>query len=107
MTNEIDFYGYNDNYIHLKFGDARKMYNFTDDFKAKYPDFAREYANYWEGKTSKFRGPIPIVAYVYKHKIPVHFYYNFTDTPAKNKREIMAYLVNENSYVPDLSDITI
>lgn len=104
MTKDIDWYGTEHNYIHLKFGDARKMYNFTPAFKEKYPDFAREYENYWNGNGSKFRTPFSIVAYVYAHKLPVSFYYNFTDTPAKSKKEIMDYLVKENSYVGDLKD---
>ena len=104
MKKEIDYYGDQDNYIHLKFGRAQKMYFFTNDFLEKYPDFAREYKNYFEDRESKFENPFQIVAYVYKNKIPVHFYYNFTDTPAKNEKEIMAYLVNENSYVGNLED---
>ena len=100
---EIDWYGDTDNYIHLKFGDCRKNYHFNKDFIEKYPDFVREFASYSEGSQSKFKTPFAVVAYVYKHKIPVHFYYNFTDTPAKSEQEIMAYLVNENSYTPDLT----
>jgi hypothetical protein len=96
---QIDYYGNKDNYIHLKFGDVRKNYNFTKDFIEKYPDFTREYTSYFEMKKSKFKSPFAVVSYVYKHKIPVHFYYNFTDTPAKNEKEIMDYLVDENSYV--------
>lgn len=99
---QIDYYGDQDNYIHLKFGDTRKMYNFTKEFIAEYPLFAREYTRYFEDKSAYFKSPFQIVEYVYKNKIPVHFYYNFTDTPAKNKEEIINYLVSENSYVPDL-----
>lgn len=98
MKKEIDYYGEKDNYIHLKFGDTRKMYNFTDDFVEKYPEFSKEYQNYFENKDSKFKSPFAVVEYAYSKKIPVHFYYNFTDTPAKSKKEIMAYLVEENSY---------
>lgn len=98
----IDYYGNEDNYIHLKFGRAQKMYNFTDDFIKSYSKFAKEYSKYFLGKKSKFENPFQIVAYVYKHKIPVSFYYNYTDTPAKNEKEIMAYLVEENSYVEGL-----
>ena len=80
------------------------MYNFTPEFKEKYPDFAREYQNYWKGKKGgKFENPFQIVRYVYENKIPVHFYYNYIDTPAKSLKEIMAYLVSENSYVGDLT----
>lgn len=103
MKKEIDYYGDDINCIHLKFGHARKWFNFTNDFIAKYPDFTREYRNHFEGNKSKFENPFQIVAYVYKHKIPVSFYYNFTDTPAKNEKEIMAYLVCENSFVSDLT----
>jgi len=99
----IDWYGTEHNYIHLKFGRAKKCYNFTNEFVAEWPDFAREYQAYFMDEKSKFENPFQIVAYVYKHKIPVSFYYNFTDTPAKNEKEIMAYLVNENSFVSDLT----
>lgn len=107
MATKINYYGDKDSYIHLKFGDARKMYNFTKEFIEKYPLFAREYQKYFEGSSEKdynraFNSPFGVVEYVYKNKIPVNFYYNFTDTPAKNKAEIIDYLVSENSYVPEL-----
>lgn len=102
-TKEIDYYGDKDNYIHLKFGDVRKNYNFTKEFIAEYLDFVREFARYFKQSESKFRSPFAVVHYVYKNNIPVHFYYNFTDTPAKYKEEIMEYLVKENSYVGDLT----
>ena len=107
MKKKIDYYGDEANYIHLKFGDVRKNYNFTSDFIGKYPLFAREYATYFAGNrdeksNSQFRTPFQVVRYVYENKIPVHFYYNFTDTPAKNEEEIMAYLVRENAYLIEL-----
>lgn len=97
--NKIDYYGDEHNYIHLKFGDARKRYNFTDVFIREYPKFAKEYANYFNHEDSVFQNPFQIVSYVYNNRIPVKFYYNFTDTPAKSKNEIMNYLLNENSYL--------
>lgn len=103
MKKEINYYGEEDNYIHLKWGDVRKMYNFTKEFIEKYPSFAREYQNYFSEEKSIFKAPFAVVEYIYKNKLPVHFYYNYTDTPAKNKREIMEYLVAENSYVPELN----
>jgi hypothetical protein len=78
----IDYYGDNDNYIHAKFGDLRKMYNFTDDFKAKYPNFSKEYAAYWSGEYSVFKVPQQIIGYVKQNDLPVHFYFNYTDEPA-------------------------
>ena len=78
----IDYYGYDDNYIHAKFGDLRKMYNFTDEFRKQYPKFSDEYAKYFSGEYSVFKQPQQIVKYVDENKIPVHFYFNYTDEPA-------------------------
>lgn len=97
---QIDYYSNEADYIHLKFGDVRKQYNFTKEFIEKYPTFAKEYAKYFEfKKNAKFKNPFQIVAYAFRHKIPVHFYYNYTDTPAKSEKEIMEYLVREQSYI--------
>lgn len=94
---KIDYYGDKDNYIHLKFGDARKAYNFTEEFIAKYPDFSKGYERYWEGKQSPFQNALQVISYVYNNKIPVHFYFNFTDTPVKNRVEAVAYFIKENN----------
>lgn len=99
---EIDYYGTEDNYIHLKFGDARKHYFLTKELIAEYPIFAKEYQKYFEyDKTAQFKNPFQIVHYAYENKIPVHFYYNFTDTPAKDEEEIMKYLANESAFISD------
>jgi hypothetical protein len=103
MKKEIDYYGTEDNYIHLKFGDCRKMYFFTNDFIKQYPDFAREYQNYFDGTKSKFKNPFQIVSYVFDNNVPVNFYYNFTDTPAEDKDSILSYLVAEQSYIGELT----
>ena len=84
---EINYYGETDNYIHLKFGDCVKMYNFTKDFMEKHPEFTARYQHYFEHGANK-------------RDIPVHFYYNFTDEPAKGYDEIIQYLVEENTYIP-------
>ncbi len=103
MKKEINYYGNEADYIHLKFGDCRKMYNFTPDFIEKYPLFAIEYASYFDDKTkSQFKNPFQIVHYVYEKEIPVNFYYNYTDTPAGSEEEIMEYLVYENSFISEL-----
>ena len=49
----IDYYGEDANYIHTKFGDLRKMYNFTPAFKELYPKFAEEYTKYWNGEIQR------------------------------------------------------
>jgi len=100
MKKTIDYYGNKADYIHLKFGDARKSYNFTCGFIKKYPLFSKEYAKYFSQEaTAQFKNPFQIVGYVYKNKIPVNFYFNFTDIPAENEAEIMDYLVREKAYI--------
>ena len=103
MKKEIDYYGNEANVIHLKFGDCRKHYNFTSEFIRDNELFTREYDKYFNyDSRSQFKNPFQIVHYVYKNEIPVHFYYNFTDTPAKDEQEIMEYLTAENSYIGEL-----
>jgi len=97
MTNkEINYYGSEDNYIHLKFGDCLKAYNFTNDFRDKYPVFVKAYEGYWNGKRNVFKNALQVISYVYNSKTPVHLYFNFTDTPVKDKAEAVAYFVREN-----------
>jgi len=103
-TTEIDYYGETDNYIHLKFGDCRKAYNFTKEFKKAHPDFVKKYKRYWDredGDFDDFKSPFQVVAYAFKKNIPVHFYYNYTDEPAKGYEDIIDYLVRENTFVPE------
>lgn len=96
----IDYYGEKDNYIHLKFGDCRKCYNFTEDFIKDNKEFAERYKDYWDNGASKlssslnkgFKSPFEVVEYAHKKKIPVNFYFNFTDTPAESYDEIIKYL---------------
>lgn len=106
---EIDYYGTDDNYIHLKWGDCVKMYNFTDEFRAEYPEFTERYTHYWENGGSKqasfdnkgFKNAFEVIAYIYKKDIPVHLYFNFTDEPVVGGYdEVIAYLVRENTYIP-------
>jgi hypothetical protein len=99
----INWYGDTDNYIHLKFGDCVKAYNFTEDFKGKYPQFVKAYEMYWNGKRTAFKNPFQVVSYAFNNKLPVHFYYNFTDTPAKSEQEITSYLLREND-IEELHD---
>ena len=92
----VDYYGNTDNYIHLKFGDCRKMYYFTQDFIEKYPEFAEEYKKYFNGQDTQFKNAFMVASHVFNNKIPVHFYYNFTDAPARGRKDIMDYLLREN-----------
>lgn len=92
----IDYYGEEADYIHLKFGDMHKAYNFTEEFRKKHPKFCEEYEKYWQGDpTCQFRDPLEIVNYVDYWHIPVHFYFNYTDTPATDNKEVQQYLVRE------------
>lgn len=78
-NSNIDAYGDTQNVIHFKFGDARKQYNFTTEFRASKPGFCKEYANYWAGKPSKFRNVMEIVNYIDEHELPIRLYSNFYD----------------------------
>lgn len=99
MKKEIDYYGTEDNYIHLKFGTARKMYFFTDEFEENYKEFAEEYAKYGESgefdENGLFGSTEELVNYVFDNNIPINWYFNFTDTPAESQEEIINW-VNEN-----------
>lgn len=93
--NSIDFYWTDENYIHFKFWDLRKSYNFTKEFCEKYPVFSEEFGKYFDFEESVFTNPLEIVLYVYNYKIPVYFYYNFSDTPCYNKQDAIRYLARE------------
>lgn len=93
--NSINFYWTDENYIHFKFWDLRKSYNFTKEFCEKYPVFAEEFWKYFDYEESIFKNPREIVLYVYNYKIPVYFYFNFTDTPCYNKQDAIRYLTRE------------
>ena len=92
---KIDYYGTKDNYIHAKFGDLRKNYNFTEDFVKKYPRFAEEYHKYFMCEKSVFANPLEITNYIINYNLPIHAYFNFTDTPAKDWYEVQEYLNKE------------
>lgn len=94
MEKEINYYGDKDNYIHAKFGDLRKCYNFTKEFTEKYPRFSEEYGKYFMCEESMFSNPLEIINYIIFFEIPVHAYFNFTDTPATWK-EVQKYLGRE------------
>lgn len=101
MTKQIDYYGDEDNYIHLKWGDCVKMYNFTDELIEKYPLFTTEYKKYWDNDdTCQFKNPYQIINYVFDNDIPINFYFNFTDTPVYDREDIIEYLDNENENIP-------
>lgn len=99
----IDYYGDKDNYIHAKFGDLLKMYNFTPAFKELYPKFSEEYSRYWNGEYSVFKQPQQIVKYVDENKIPVHFYFNYTDEPA-TIQDMYEYFERELATPKNLED---
>jgi hypothetical protein len=102
-TKQIDYYGTTDNYIHLKFGDCIKAYNFTPEFTEKYPKFVKAYEMYWDNNKNAFKNPFQVVSYAFNNDIPINWYYNYTDTPAKDRKEITDYLINEND-IPELYD---
>jgi len=98
----INFYGNDADYIHLKFGEMHKCYNFTTEFRNKYPNFCAEYEKYWFGDESCcFQTPLHIAQYVDMYDVPIHFYFNYTDTPAKNICDVYRYLIREYTGTTD------
>ena len=91
---EIKYYGDEDNYIHVKFGDLRKCYNFTKEFMERYPRFSEEFHKYWMCEESMFSNPLEIANYIIRFDIPVYAYFNFTDTPG-TWEEVQDYLKDE------------
>lgn len=100
-----NYYGENDSYIHLKFGEARKCFNFTKEFRKKYPQFCESYENYFfgeggESEDNEFYNAFDVVASARALKLPANFFYfNFTDEPAKSYREIEGYLEREGNTI--------
>ena len=84
MKKEIDYYGTEIDVIHLKFGNARKQYNFTKDFEIKYPKFCEEYVKYWNNNNDwkLFSNAYQIIKYIQDYEIPVTLYFNSTDEVA-------------------------
>lgn len=98
---KIDYYGTKYNYIHLKFGNAFKMWNFTEDFIKKYPGFHAEYLRYATGEYSRFKNAYSVIKYIIDYKIPVNLYFNFTDEPATPKKALKWWFDN-NTIKEDL-----
>ena len=94
MRKKIDYYGTTDNYIHVKFGDLRKCYNFTESFYKKYPVFCEEFEKYFNCEECVFTDPLCICNYITFFKIPVKAYFNFTDEPA-TWEQVKKYLHSE------------
>ena len=100
-----DYYGRDFSYIHLKFGDMRKMYFFTKEFQEEHPNFCKEYQKYWNNDpTCRFKSPLEIAQYVDMFNIPVEFYYNYTDTPSKDITDVYDYFLREYSGIPYEAD---
>lgn len=101
MNNTINYYGCEYNYIHLKFGDARKMYNFTKEFIEKYPVFCEHYKNYYyenNNTLNYFKNAYSIIKYIEDFQIPIQLYFNFTDEPATTEEALKWWTQNNTIY---------
>lgn len=98
----INYYGDKDNYIHLKFGHARKCYNFTPEFIEKYPKFTEKYQDYWNDETtedtdSAFLNAYDVVYGAEQEGLPAEFFYfNYTDEPAESYQQIYNWIEENN-----------
>lgn len=102
-NSDIDAYGDSQNVIHFKFGDARKQYNFTNEFIDKYSGFCKEYINYWNAQESVFKNPFDIVRYIEKHELPVRLYSNYYDEEFEDIGAVLEWLAYE--YYQELPDL--
>lgn len=94
-NSDIDAYGTSQNVIHFKFGDARKMYHFTDEFRNKHPRFCEEYGKYLMHEDSLFTDPLSIVNYIEAFNLPVRLYSNFVDEEFEDFDAVREWLCNE------------
>lgn len=91
----IDAYGDTENVIHFKFGDARKNYNFTDEFRKEYPNFCKEYTKYFSNEKSLFTDPLAIVNYIDHYGLPVKLYSNYVDEEFADIDACKEWICNE------------
>lgn len=95
-NSDIDAYGDTMNVIHFKFGDMRKAYNFTTEFRQEYPNFCKEYMKYWRGDdTSLFSDPLSIVNYIEAFDLPVRLYSNYVDEEFADIDAAKEWICNE------------
>ncbi len=95
---EGDPYGTDISYIHAKFGNVRKCYNFTDECMEKFPEFTTEYQKYWTDEPSMFPTPMDVVNYLIAHPdvgAEIRPYFNFIDEWADGWEAIKHYLEEE------------
>jgi len=101
--NTLDFYGESLDYIHFKFGDALKQYNFTDKFRKRYPGFCAAYELAWEGKHGVFspRGvmdTLKLLHYIKEYEVPVRLYSNMVDLEFADVNAALEWYINEHAW---------
>lgn len=92
----IDAYGQTENVIHCKFGDMRKQYHFTSEFMQEYPEFCKEYEQYFMGEPSVFDSPFDIVRYIERFELPVKLYSNYYDEEFEDIDAVREWLMYEH-----------
>jgi len=90
-----NWYGDNESYIHLKWGNMRKWTNFTREFKKAYPKFVRRYNKYADKATEdNYREKIfELLCMIENQNIKVGLYDNYTDTPYRDTAEVWRYFM--------------
>lgn len=95
-NSDIDAYGNMDNVIHFKFGDCRKQYHFTDEFMQEYPEFSKQYENYWYEQDSVFDSPFDVVSYIERFELPIRLYSNYYDEEFEDINAVREWLMYEH-----------
>lgn len=95
-----DPYGTEVSYIHAKFGDVRKCYNFTDECRARFPEFVAAYDAYWTDRTSgPFKSADDVVDYLIAHPdagAEIKPYFNYVDEWCDGWDGMKQYLTEQN-----------
>ena len=94
-NSDIDAYGETQNVIHFKFGGMRKGYNFTDDFREKYPRFVKEFSKYYNHEVGLFTDPLVIVKYIEKRNLPIRLYSNYYDAEFEDFEAVYEWILAE------------
>ena len=102
--NDLDYYDGDFACIHAKWGDFRKLYNFPDDFRKKYPNFCAEYQKYWSHEESVFIDPMHIVNYIERFAVPCTLYSNFCDREFADFDAVREWICRERHAYFDFGD---
>ena len=103
MKTKIDYYGNSDNYIHLKFGDVRKTTISIKILLKNIPNLRESLQDTLIIASQSLKLRLQLFHMLIKIRYPCISIIISQIRQQKSEEEIMAYLVNEASYIRDLT----